>query len=795
MEIKGDEKMKDEHTTYFERFEPDYSTGLNDSQVQFRRQQGLTNGEGEIKSKSIKQIILGNLITPFNILNVILASLIIMVGSYKNLLFMGVIICNTLIGTFQEIRAKKTIDKLSLIAAPKAAVVRGGVTSSIPISDLVLDDIIVLAAGNQVCADCIIQVGECEVNESLITGESDPVAKKEGDMLLSGSFIVSGTCHAKTEHVGADNYAAQISNSAKYVKKPNSEIMTWINRIIKFIGFAIIPIGALLFYKQLFISGQQFDRAIVSTVAALIGMIPEGLVLLTSVVLAVSVIRLSQHKTLVQELYCIETLARVDTLCLDKTGTITEGTMQVDGIVPLGSMTAQQIEDAVCALTSSLEDSNPTFNALKEKYTAASGWKCTQTMPFSSARKWSGASFDEIGTFVLGASEFVMKDDFDKIRSQVEEYSSGGQRVLLLAYSPENFHDKDLPEGISPLALILLSDKIRPQARKTLEYFADQGVELKVISGDNAITVSNIAKKAGLKNAGRYVDATTLKDYEDIKKAAREYTVFGRVTPQQKLDLVKALKEDKHTVAMTGDGVNDVLALKESDCSIAMASGSDAARTVSQLVLLDSNFASMPLVVREGRRSINNLQRSAALFLVKAFFSAIIAVFFIFVNSDYPFQPIQFTLINTFTIGIPSFILALEPNRDRIRGKFIVNIIKKSLPGAFTMVLNVMLLVPISSFMGFTTDQLSTLSVILTGFTGLLILLRVCTPFNVLRSILFYSMATGFLVAMLFFSEFFSLVSLTAPMLLILLPMLAFAACVMTVMLHVIERIIMRKMD
>ena len=420
---------------------------------------------------------------------------------------------------FRKSARKKTIDKLSLVAAPKAAVVRDGVTSSIPVGDLVLDDIIVLSAGNQVCADCIIQAGECEVNESLITGESDPVAKKEGDMLLSGSFIVSGTCHAKTEHVGAENYAAQISNSAKYIKKPNSEIMTWINRIIKFIGFAIIPIGALLFYKQLFISGQPFNRAIVSTVAALIGMIPEGLVLLTSVVLAVSVIRLSRHKTLVQELYCIETLARVDTLCLDKTGTITEGTMQVDDIVPLGGMTTEQIEDALCALTSSLEDNNPTFNALKEKYSAPSGWKCAQIMPFSSARKWSGASFNEVGTFVLGAAEFVMKSDFDKIRGQVEKYSFGGQRVLLLAYSPQNFHEKDLPEGISPLALILLSDKIRPQARKTLEYFADQGVDLKVISGDNRYHGFQYCKKAGLKNADRYVDATTLKDYEDIKKS------------------------------------------------------------------------------------------------------------------------------------------------------------------------------------------------------------------------------------------------------------------------------------
>ena len=571
--------------------------------------------------------------------------------------------------------------------------------------------------------------------------------------------------------------------------------MTSINKIIKLLGFAIIPVGAALFYKQYVLSAQPFSQAVVSTVAALIGMIPEGLVLLTSVVLAVSVIRLSRYNALVQDLYSIETLARVDTLCLDKTGTITEGTMQVDGIEPLCPIPQPQVEDAIAAVTHALNDENPTSMAMKQLGLVVPDWICVDSVPFSSARKWSGASFANIGTFVIGAAEFVMRDRFEPLREKVEQYSSQGQRVLLLAYSQNPFQDKGLPKELSPLALLLLSDKIRDNARETLEYFADQGVEIKVISGDNAVTVANIAKRAGLQNADRFVDATNLKTYEDIQKAVEEYTVFGRVTPQQKLDLVKALKEQKHTVAMTGDGVNDVLALKESDCSIAMASGSDAARAVSQLVLLDSNFASMPRIVQEGRRSINNLQRSSSLFLVKSIFSTIIAVCFIFLQCDYPFQPIQFTLINTFTIGIPSFILALEPNKDRIRGKFLVNIIRKSLPCALTMITNILLLVAVSLFLHLPNEQISTLAVILTGFTGLLTLLKVCVPFNLLRSALYTLMVVGFIMAMLFFQPLFSLVDLTVPMVVVLVPLLLFAICMMSVVLHVIERIIMRNAE
>ena len=704
--------------------------GLTDAEVRQRIEQGLVNHNSDIKSKSIKRIVLENLITPFNILNFVLAVMILIVGSYKNLLFMGVIICNIFIGTVQEIRAKKTIDKLSLIAEPKAHVIRDGIKQEIAIHDIVMDDITFLGAGNQVCSDAVVIEGECEVNESLLTGESEPVLKQPGDHLLSGSFIISGNCHARVEHVGKDNYAAQITDNAKYVKKPNSEIMRWTNRIIKYIGFTLIPVGIALFCKQVFISHQGFNDAIVGVVAALIGMIPEGLILLTSVVFAVSIIRLSQHKTLVQELYCIETLARVDVLCLDKTGTITEGTMEVTDVLPLHDTTNEELNIALGSLIHALEDDNPTFNAVK-----------------------------------------TYCDQYDKLTC------------------------KELPAEIHPMAFLFISDKIRAEAPDTLAYFAEQGVDIKIISGDNAITVANIAKKAGLKTAEQYVDATTLQTPEEIKEAAQKYSVFGRVTPQQKLDLVKALKEQGHTVAMTGDGVNDVLALKESDCSIAMASGSDAARTVSQLVLLDSNFASMPKILKEGRRSINNLQRSSSLFLTKTIFSTINAILFIFLHFDYPFQPIQLTLISALTIGAPSLILALEPNKERIKGKYIVNVIRKSIPGAMTMVFNIVALAIVCSFIHFNSTEISTLAVMITGFAGLLVLLKVSLPFNWIRCALFFTMLGAFIFAIFILKDLFSLASITLPMFYCFLVLAGFAIIVFVLFSLLIDKLLSKQID
>ena len=729
----------------FPRIPSQPETGLTDEQVRVQLERGLGNDTGETKTKSIGRIIRDNLLTPFNLLNAVLAALVLMVGSFQNALFMGVIICNIAIGTFQEIRAKRTIDRLSLIATPKAHVIREGQEREIQIGELVLDDILLLRSGNQICADAVLLTGECEVNESLLTGESDPVVKKPGDLLLSGSFLVSGSCRARVEHVGAENYAARISQSAKYVKKPNSEIMFSINRIIKWIGFALIPIGAALFCKQMFLSGQPFNRAIVTTVAALVGMIPEGLVLLTSVVLAVSVVRLSRHKTLVQELYCIETLARVDVLCLDKTGTITEGTMQLDEVLPLNDTDQNEIDSALSALTAALTDSNPTSDAVRERYGKnAPGWHCVKTIPFSSARKYSGAFFEGQGLYVMGAAEFILGEKAAPLMEQITSYSKKGQRVLLLAKSLSPMEEKNLPDDMCPIALILISDKIRPEAKKTLEYFAEQGVSLKVISGDNAVTVASVAKRAGLEDADNYVDATTLKTPEEIAEAIEKHSVFGRVTPQQKLQFVTALKQQGHTVAMTGDGVNDVLALKEADCSVAMASGSDAARTVSNLVLLDSNFASMPLVVREGRRSINNLQRSASLFLVKTLFSTILAICFIFLNRDYPFMPLHLTMISTVCIGAPSFLLALEPNNERIRGHFIANVLQKAVPGGITMALSILAITVITAFVPMAQDQVSSLCVMAAGFVSLLVLLRTCLPFNWVRGGIFVLFTLAF---------------------------------------------------
>ena len=768
--------------------------GLTDAEVRQRIEQGLVNHNSDIKSKSIKRIVLENLITPFNILNFVLAVMILIVGSYKNLLFMGVIICNIFIGTVQEIRAKKTIDKLSLIAEPKAHVIRDGIKQEIAIHDIVMDDITFLGAGNQVCSDAVVIEGECEVNESLLTGESEPVLKQPGDHLLSGSFIISGNCHARVEHVGKDNYAAQITDNAKYVKKPNSEIMRWTNRIIKYIGFTLIPVGIALFCKQVFISHQGFNDAIVGVVAALIGMIPEGLILLTSVVFAVSIIRLSQHKTLVQELYCIETLARVDVLCLDKTGTITEGTMEVTDVLPLHDTTNEELNIALGSLIHALEDDNPTFNAVKTYCDQYDKLTCNHIVPFSSARKWSGASFDENGSYIFGATEFILKDS-SPYQEIIKEYSEKGQRVLMLAHSPHQIQDKELPAEIHPMAFLFISDKIRAEAPDTLAYFAEQGVDIKIISGDNAITVANIAKKAGLKTAEQYVDATTLQTPEEIKEAAQKYSVFGRVTPQQKLDLVKALKEQGHTVAVTGDGVNDVLALKESDCSIAMASGSDAARTVSQLVLLDSNFASMPKILKEGRRSINNLQRSSSLFLTKTIFSTINAILFIFLHFDYPFQPIQLTLISALTIGAPSLILALEPNKERIKGKYIVNVIRKSIPGAMTMVFNIVALAIVCSFIHFNSTEISTLAVMITGFAGLLVLLKVSLPFNWIRCALFFTMLGAFIFAIFILKDLFSLASITLPMFYCFLVLAGFAIIVFVLFSLLIDKLLSKQID
>lgn len=751
----------------------DINKGLTTAQAEERVKSGRANGNFNVPTKSVKQIVKENLFTLFNLVNVILAALVISVGSYRNVLFMGVIICNIAIGIFQEVRAKRTIDKLSLISAPKAYTLRDGSVCETAVSNVVLDDIIVLNTGNQVCADGIVVSGECEVDESMITGESEAVTKHTGDEILSGSFIVCGETKAQVIRVGKDNYANKIASGAKYIKKPNSEMMNSINKIIRVVSACIVPIFLILLFKSIFITQQTYERGIVSTVAAIIGMIPEGLVLLTSIALAVSTIRLAQKKTLCQDLYCIETLARVDVLCLDKTGTITEGSMLVNDVVPLKDEV--DFSAPLTALTNALTDKNPTFCAIKEKFGGETDWVTKTVIPFSSAKKWSAAAFDSKGTYIIGAAEFILGEN-NSVTPKTVQYSEKGKRVLLLAHS-DNYPDgKELPRGIEPLALIIISDKIRAEAKDTLDFFAKQGVELKVISGDNPVTVANIAKEAGMKNADKFVDASTLKSDKEIYDAAQKYTVFGRVTPYQKLELVKSLKAQGHKVAMTGDGVNDVLALKEADCSVAMQSGSDAARNVSHLVLLDSNFASMPLVVAEGRRSINNIQRSASLFLVKTIYAFILAISFVFITSPYPFSPIQLTLISGLAIGIPSFLLALEPNHNIIKGTFIANVMTRALPGGLTVALSILALVLCSTIFSIDTVTMSTMATFLTGGIAFIVLGRVCYPFNKMRMGMFILLAAAFVGAVSLFSGLFLITPIELTHVIVLLALLLFAA-------------------
>lgn len=734
------------------RYNPDKNIGLSKDQVNERIKDNLVNFNTNVKTKSAKEIILENTVTLFNIINAILAAAIILVGSYKNLGFLLIIVLNTVISTFQELHSKSVIDKLSVVSASKVKVLRDSKEYDVNLDEVVLDDIIILELGNQVITDAIIVDGVVEVDESFITGESDTLIKKEGDMLLSGSFIVSGNAKAKVEHIGYDNYTAKISSDTKYIKPISSEIMRSLNKIVKTISVIIVPLGILLFARQLYLSGNTLQNAVVNTVAAIIGMIPEGLVLLTSTVFAVSVIRLSKEKVLVQDLYCIESLARVDVICLDKTGTITEGKMEVVDVIPLDGETKASLGDILGGMMAATKDKNATAIAIRDAYYRKPKWKVEEVIPFSSEKKYSGVKF-ATDTYLIGAVEFVLKDHGKSYQKMLDDYIKK-YRVLVLV-KVNNYGKKN--EERKALGFILLQDKVRKEAKKTLEYFKEQGVAIKIISGDNPVTVSAIAKRAGLTEKLRVIDLSTLNSEEEIQKAALEYDIFGRVKPEEKHLLIRALKEAGHNVAMTGDGVNDCLALKEADCSIAMASGSDAARSVSQLVLLDSNFASMPSVVAEGRRSINNLERSASLFLVKTIYAGILAFLFLFIEMSYPFIPIQLTLASVVTIGIPSFVLALEPNKERVKGKFLVNVLKKSAPPAFTIILNILLICLAGQMFSLSYAKISTLCLTLTGYTSFILLFKICRPFNRIRLILFSTMFYLFIYAIFNLTTLFSI--------------------------------------
>ena len=754
-----------------ERYNPNIEIGLTTDQVKKRIEEDLVNHDTTIPTKSIKRIIYENFFTLFNIINIILAICILCVKSYKNMLFLLIVIINTAISTIQEIHSKKVVDKLSIVASPKAKVIRNGKTEIIDIHQLVLDDIIILKTGEQIAADCKILSNEVEVNESCITGETNTIRKKVGDILLSGSYIVSGNTTAKIEHIGEENYTAQISSGAKYVKKIKSEIMTSLDKIIKILTFAIIPIGLLFFANQLHIPGNTYKTAVIKSVAAIIGMIPEGLVLLTSTVLAVSVIRLSKSNVIVQELYCIETLARVDTLCLDKTGTLTEGSLQVEKIIATMSSQQENLKTILQLFAKFSPDSNTTIEAIRDFCNITNNinenYQLDHAVPFSSEKKWSGISLKNKGSYVLGAPEFVLKEQFNKYKNEILSYQEN-YRVLSISHSNNKFENNDLPQNLELLGFVLVSDKIRKDAKKTLEYFKNQGVNIKIISGDNPVTVSKIGKQVGLENYDKYIDMSTIKDC-DIDKIVENHTIFGRVSPIQKKLIIEALQSNGKTVAMTGDGVNDVLALKTSDCSIAMANGSDAAKNVSQLILLDSNFSSMPKIVAEGRRTINNIERSASLFLVKTIYSCLNAILFLLIGEPYPFEPIQLSLISTVTIGIPSFVLALEPNKERIKGNFLRNVISKSLPTALCVTTNIFAITILKKYNILTASESSTLCIISTGTLGLLLLFTLAKsrksensklPFSPFRLTLALLMIALFICCLTIFNWWFDITDL-----------------------------------
>lgn len=741
------------------RIVADINTGLTTEQVEERKAQGLVNFNTEASTKSVKQIVRENVCTLFNMINIVLAIAVICVGSFKNLTFMMIIILNTLISIVQELRSKKTLDKLQVLASSKVTSIRDGEKVKLDINEIVLDDVLCFEIGNQVVVDSVIREGEVEVDESFITGEAETVFKNKGDMLVSSSFIVSGKATCQVVHIGLDNYTAKIASDTKYIKPISSEIMRSLNKIVSTISCLIVPVGILLFSRQMYLEGNTVSQAVVNTVAALIGMIPEGLVLLTSTVLAVSVIRLSRRKVLVQDLYCIETLARVDTICLDKTGTITEGCMEVVDTILKDSNVS--LEEILANLNSSLDESNPTAKALKEKFGKKETFRLKEVIPFSSKKKYSGAIYEE-GAYFFGAPEFLLKSKIKKYKDEIDMYAKD-YRVLVLIQAK----DKKL-SGIKVLGYLLLQDKIRKEAFDTLRYFKEQGVRIKIISGDNPDTVYGIAVRAGLPRSCKKIDASTLKSDQEIIDAVEKYDIFGRVSPEQKKKFILALQSLGHTVAMTGDGVNDVLALKEADCSIAMANGSDASKNVSQLVLLDSNFSSMPHVVAEGRRTINNIERSASLFLVKTIYATILAIGFIFVEMPYPFIPIQLTLASVVTIGIPSFVLALQPNHDRVKGDFLTSVLRRAFPPAITIVLNIVVVFTASNILGFSYAETSTLSVAVTGYTSFILLYKTCLPLNPLRTVLFVTMFIAF-IAGFSFQNLFSFAHFNVVMVLVII--------------------------
>ena len=752
-------------------------TGLTDEEVRQRVEEGLTNRADISTDKTTKEIVISNVFTYFNLIFLVITILLIMVGSFRNLTFLPIIIGNTVIGIVQEIRAKKTLEKMSLLNAPRADVIRNGSVKQISTEELVKDDVILLTAGKQICADAVVISGNIQVNESLLTGEADEVEKTEGSTLMSGSFVVSGECYARLEKVGNESYISKLSLEAKSMGgKEQSEMIRSINLIVKWIGIVIIPIGLILFWQSHFVNGESITKSVTSTVAAIIGMIPEGLYLLTTVALALSTMKLARKKVLLHDMKSIETLARVDVLCVDKTGTITEPDMKLKEIFlcknsgadgTQTALTLDELKSLILDYANASVDNNATMLALKAyaaetltNNTSALHRTAVSQQAFSSSLKYGSVTFSD-GTYLLGAPEFIMHEDFARIEEEIIPYADKGDRVLLFArYDGENV-ENGINGSVTPLGFVALANPIRENAVKTFEYFKSQGVAIKVISGDNPRTVSRIAIQAGIESAESFVDAATLDTEDKIADAVNKYTVFGRVTPKQKKQLVKALQAKGHTVAMTGDGVNDILAMKDADCSVAMASGSEAAAQAAQVVLLDSDFAHMPDVVYEGRRVVNNIQRSASLFLVKNIFSLLLSLFSVILMVTYPLEPAQVSLISMFTIGVPGFLLALEQNKDRIKGHFITNVMLKALPGGLTDVIAVGALVVCGEVFCISDASIGTIATLVLSVVGFMILFKISEPLNGMKYAVIIGNIAGLVFSGFFLKKLFALTDLS----------------------------------
>ena len=747
--------------------------GLTQAEVEERIADGQVNAIQDSSNRSVKDIVMGNTLTFFNFINIVLLALVLSVRSYKNMLFIFIIIANTLIGIFQEIKAKITLDKLKILTVSHVDVIRDGVKKSVTVSELVKDDVILLKSGGQIPADGVILDGEVDVNESLLTGESDSIHKTCGSKVLSGSFVTSGKAMCLLTEVGHDCYMEKLSSEAKQFKRYKTELQRNLDTILKFISIIIVPLGIILFAKQYWISGSTYEQAALDTVAAVLGMIPEGLVLLTSVALALGAVRLARRSTLVRELFCIETLARVDTLCLDKTGTITEGHLCVQGEESVKEDI--DLEQLMGKMVAALGDENETFQALRQHYKRNQSTNTKLVLPFSSERKFSGVVFEGEGTYLMGAYQFIFPQADPAVLEKIAEYASQGLRVLTVAHSPNEMTDYTLAEDFEIVGFVFMTDVVRKNAPDILGYFEEQGVDLKVISGDDPVTVAAIAARAGLKDADKYIDATTIHTDEEMEDAILKYSVFGRVTPKQKQQMVRLLKQNGRTVAMTGDGVNDVLALKDADVSIAMASGSEAAKNTANLVLLNSDFASLPHIVNEGRRVINNIKAAASMFLIKTGFSVLTALLTIIVGQNYPFQPIQLSVINGCAVAIPTMLLQLEPSFQKVNKHFFREVLRMSMPAAITITAMITIINNIGHSIGTPREMLSTVCVLATGWVYLITLRQVYSPMTGYRKFVIYLMQTAYLVAMVIGQRIMELVGLNFTCVIVTLAAVNFA--------------------